>query len=237
MDKPLTLLEHLSELRKRIIISLLAIGIATIVSFSFSSQLLKVLKLPASGLIEKLVFFSPEGAFLIYLRIALFSGIIISMPVILYQLWAFVNPAIEERFKRGITYFILFSSILFIAGCAFCYFMVLPPALRFLLGFAQEELAPVISAERYISFVTILILGMGLIFQMPVVSFFLARWGIINARLLRRKYKYAIVVIFIIAAMITPTADVFNMLVFALPMLILYEISIWIAYVVKRLNG
>lgn len=232
MDKPLTLVEHLSELRKRIIISLVAVGVASIVSLPFVPVLLKILKLPAQGLIEKLAFFSPQEAFLIYMRIAFLSGLIISMPIILYQLWAFVSPAIEERFKRYTLSFILFCSIFFVSGCLFAYFILIPPALRFLLSFGKDELEPVISAGKYISFVTSLILGGGLVFQMPILSFILSKIGVINHRFLRKKYKYAIVIIFIVAAIITPTADAFNMLILALPMLFLYEISIWISFFV-----
>ena len=237
MDKPLTLVEHLNELRKRIIISLIALGIATIGSLAFSSRLLEVLKLPAKGAIEKLAFFSPEEAFLIYMRIAFLSGFVISMPVILYEFWAFISPAIENRLRRHATSFILFCSLAFIIGGLFAYFILIPPALKFLLGFAKDQLQPVISASKYISFVISLILGSGLVFQMPVLSFILTKLGIINAQILRKKYKYAIIVIFVIAAIITPTPDAFNMLILACPMLFLYELSIWVSFLVKRKGG
>lgn len=232
MDKPLTLVEHLTELRKRIIISLVALGIASIFSLPFVPVLLKILKLPAQGLIEKLAFFSPQEAFLIYMRIAFLCGSAISMPVILYQFWAFVSPAIEERFKRYTTYFILFCFLFFITGCFFAYFILIPPAIKFLLSFANSELEPVISASKYVSFVTNFILGCGLVFQMPILSFLLSKIGVINHQFLRQKYKYAIIMIFVVAAVITPTPDAFNMLILAGPMLFLYEISIWISFFV-----
>jgi sec-independent protein translocase protein TatC len=230
MDKPLTLVEHLNELRKRIIISLVVLGIATISSLAFSSRLLEILKLPAVGFIEKLAFFSPQEAFLIYMRIAFLCGLVISMPIILYQVWAFISPAIEIKLKRRASYFVLFCSTAFIIGGLFAYFILIPPALKFLLSFAKDQLQPVISASKYISFVISLILGCGLVFQMPVLSFVLTKLGIINAQILRKKYKYAIVIIFVVAAIITPTPDAFNMLILALPMLFLYEISIWISF-------
>ncbi len=170
---------------------------------------------------------------MIYMRIATLCGFIISLPVISYQFWVFVNPAIEERFKRHILLFILFCTLSFIGGCVFSFFFIVPPALKFLLGFAGKELVPVISGEKYISFVTGVIFGTGLVFQMPVLSLILTRLGIINALLLRRKYKYALVAIFIIAAIITPTTDVFNMLILARPMLCLYEISIWVSFLAR----
>lgn len=233
MEQELTLVEHLTELRKRIIICLVFLGIGTIFSLPFASWVLKILKLPASDIIQRLAFFSPQEAFLIYMRIAFLSGLIISMPVILYQVWAFISPAIEERLRRYSSAFIVFCSLLFITGCFFAYFILIPPALKFLLSFGREDLEPVISASKYISFVITLILGCGFVFQMPALSLILTKVGIINTRILRKKYRYAIVIILIVAAAITPTPDAFNMLVLALPMLFLYELSIWISFFIK----
>lgn len=230
MEKPLTLSGHLEELRKRIIVVLIAVGITTVFSLPFASFLLKALKQPAAGLIDKLAFFGPQEAFLIYIRISFFCGLIISMPVILYQLFAFVAPAIEERIKRQAGIFVFFCSIFFISGCLFAYFILIPPALRFLLSFAKDDLEPVISAGKYISFIASLVFASGLVFQMPVLSFIFTKLGIINSRILRGRYKYALVVILIVAAVITPTPDAFNMLMIAVPMLFLYEFSIWVSY-------
>lgn len=233
MDKPLTLVEHLTELRKRIIISLVSLGIVSVFSLPFAPWALKILKIPAGGLIERLVFFSPQEGFLIYMRIAFLCGLIISMPVILYQVWAFIVPALEERMKRYSGFFIIFCTLFFIIGCLFAYFILIPPALKFLLSFGKEDLEPLISANKYISFVIALILGCGLVFQMPVLSLILSKVGIINPQILRKKYKYALVIILIVAAAITPTPDAFNMLLLACPMLLLYEISIWVSFFAK----
>mgnify|MGYP001559464009 CR=1 FL=1 len=230
MDRELTIIEHLSELRRRIIICLVALGVATLSALPYASQLLKILKLPASGVINRLAFFSPEEAFLIYMRIGFLCGFILSLPVILYQLWGFCSPAMEERVRKHSAFFIVSCFISFVIGAIFAYFILLPPALKFLLGFAKEDLEAVISAGKYISFVTGIIFASGLVFQMPVLSFILAKLGVINPRTLRKKYKYAIVIIFIVAAVITPTPDAFNMLMLALPMLVLYELSIWISF-------
>lgn len=225
----MTLVEHLDELRRRIIISLIALGIATVASLPLSTYLLKILKLPAANLIGKLAFFSPQEAFLIYMRVSFLCGFFIAFPVISYQFWAFVSPAVEERFKRHIAYFIISCSIAFIAGCLFSYFILIPKALKFLLSFGSDDLEPVISATQYISFVTSIILSCGLVFQMPILSYLLTKLGLINAGMLRKKFGVAIVVIFVVAAVITPTTDVFNMLLLAIPMLFLYVISIWIS--------
>ncbi len=233
MDKELSLVEHLNEVRKRIIICLITLGVTTILVFPYASGLLKILKLPAKGAIDRLAFFSPEEAFLIYMRIGVLCGFILSLPVILYQLWGFCSPAMEERVKKHSVFFIVSCFVSFVIGALFAYFILLPPALKFLLGFAKDDLEPVISAGKYISFITGFIFASGLVFQMPVLSFILAKLGVINAGVLRKKYKYAIVIIFIVAAVITPTPDAFNMLMLALPMICLYEISIWVTCFAK----
>lgn len=230
MDNELSLVEHLNELRKRIIVCLIALGVATLSALPYASQLLRILKLPARGAIDRLAFFSPEEAFLIYMRIGVLCGFIISLPVILYQLWGFCYPAMEKKVRKHGAFFIASCSVSFVAGAIFAYFILLPPALKFLLGFAKEDLEPVISAGKYISFVTGVIFASGLVFQMPVLSFILAKIGVINSQILRKKYKYAIVIIFIVAAVITPTPDAFNMLMLVFPMLLLYELSVWISF-------
>jgi Twin arginine targeting (Tat) protein translocase TatC len=226
-----TLTEHLEELRKRVIISLLALMITTAASIPFSPVVLKFLKHPSGGVIERLVFFGPEEAFLVYMRISLTVGLVIALPVVLFQLWAFLSPAIDKRFKKYALLFVLFSFVVFLLGCAFSYFILLPASLKFLLNIGKGDLEPVISAARYISFVTGLILACGIVFEMPVLSFFLSRIGAINAGMLRRKFLYAVVVILIAAAVITPTGDAFNMLMLAIPMLGLYEVSIWVSFI------
>lgn len=233
-DKELTLIEHISELRKRIIISALFFIISFIFLFPFSKNLLSVLKIPAYGLIDKFVFFSPEEPFLIYMRISGLAAVIISMPVFLYHLWEFIKPALDKNIRKNVSYFVMICFISFILGISFAYFIILPRGLTFLLSFCDSELKPFISASKYISFVSYIILGCGLIFQMPLISFILTKLKIINFQFLRKKYKYAIVVLFIIAAIITPTTDIFNMLIMAIPMILLYEVSIWVSKIAQR---
>lgn len=228
--KDLTLLQHLEELRRRLIICLIVLAVGCACSFPLSGSILKILKLPASGLIQKLAFFSPQEAFMAYFKIAIFGGLVISVPVILYQTWAFISPAVEDRLRKGPFVFIIFSLIAFIGGCLLAYFLLLPAALKFLLGFGQGELEPVISVEKYISFALAIILCTGLVSEMPVLSFILSKLGILNHRFLRKRFKYAVLVIFILAAIITPTPDIFNMTLLAIPMVLLYEISIWISF-------
>ncbi len=229
MDRRLTIVEHLNELRKRTITVLILLGIATVICLPFSSFILKILKLPAGGYIKTLAFFKPQEAFLLHLKVAFLSGFIIALPAVLYEIWAFISPAVQEKSKKYTTHFVLSCSVVFILGSLFAYFFLLPRAIRFLLSFGAGILQPVISAREYISFVVSIILGCGLIFQMPVLSFILTKAGLVNAQILRKKAQWAILIIFIIAAIITPTTDAFNLLIFALPMILLYEVSIWVA--------
>ena len=234
MPDGLTFTEHLGELRRRIIIALISLAAASVITLPLSPYMLKALKAPAAGALDKLVFFGPEEGFLIYMRLGLLTGLVLASPVILYQFWAFVAPAIEERFRRHIALFSFSSALVFASGCVFAYFVLLPQALRFLLGFATVELEPLISASRYISFATTILLWTGIIFEMPVASFILTRVGALNARFLRRKYGTAVIAVFVSAAVITPTTDIVNMMLLAVPMLLLYEISIWVSALAGR---
>jgi sec-independent protein translocase protein TatC len=229
MDKELTLVGHLSELRQRIIVSLAVVLVFMLVAFSHASDLLTILKLPGAGSIDKLVFFSPTEAFMAYFKVSFLAALIAAAPVMLYQFWAFISPAFEKKVRDQGGVFLAFSVLAFGAGVLFGFFWLLPAAIKFLMGFSQGVLVPMISVSDYISFVTGLLLGCGLVFEMPVLSYLLAKIGILDDRLLRQYWKYAVVVIFIVAAMITPTPDAFNMCLMALPMLMLYEMSIWVA--------
>ncbi|MBN1526934.1 MAG: twin-arginine translocase subunit TatC [Candidatus Omnitrophica bacterium] len=234
MDSEISFVEHLEELRRRIIISVVALIAGAVACLPFAPQILTALRSPASGLIDKLAFFSPQDAFVIYMRIGFMGGLILAFPVIAYQFWAFVSPAIEDRFKKNTVLLAFFCVCAFVSGCAFSYFILLPKALTFLLGIGSENLEPVISAANYVSFVTAIIVSCGLVFQMPVLSFLLTRTGLVNSGMLRKKFKYAVIIIFIAAAVITPTVDAFNMLILAVPMLLLYEISIWVSAIAGR---
>ena len=230
MENKLTLLGHISELRYRLIVSLLVFCCSTAISFPFSQVLLNILRSPASKFIEKFVYFSPEGALTVYLRLCFFSGFIISFPFISYQLWLFISPAVTANFKKSVFLFTLFSLTAFLAGCLFAYFIFLPAALNFLFNIGKGVLVPVISANNYLSFVTTVILGCGIIFQLPVAIYILSIFGILSPAILRKNFKVAIIVMLIAAGIITPTTDIFNMLLFFLPMIILYEVSIWVSF-------
>lgn len=229
----MALLEHLEELRRRAITCLVALVLGVSAGFPFAGRVLKILKLPAAGTIDKLVFFSPQESFMIYWQIAFLVGLIMALPVILYQIWAFISPALGGKVKNHVFVFVFFGSLSFVAGAVFIYFILLPQALKFLLTFGGTELEPVISASKYISFVTTLLLAGGIIFQMPILSFILTKIGLINWCFLKDKFAYAAVLIFILAALITPTMDIFNMLLMAIPMFFLYGVSILVSFAVR----
>ena len=237
MRKRLTVIEHLEEFRQRLVKMALAFVAALFVTSPFCVKILVFLKRPASGLIDKLAFFSPQEAFSVYMRVAFFAAFLLSLPVILYQVWQYIALAISRRFRYAAIIFIFFATFAFLCGCACAYFILIPPALKFLMSFAGDELVAVISAQHYISFVVGVMFACGLVFQMPILSYLLGKLGVITPKFLRSKYSYAIVIIFIAAAIITPTPDPFNMLVLALPMVLLYEISIWVCYFAQPKNG
>lgn len=229
MDPSLPLTSHLDELRRRLLHSLAFFACAVAASFNYSPLLFRILKRPIAGTVDKLVFFSPTEALAVYLNISFTAGLILSMPFLLYQAWKFVEPAAGSGLRSNAAVFVGGVTVSFTLGILFSYFILIPPALKFLLGFAGAELQPLISAQSYISFITWTVMGTGLVFEMPVLSYILTRMGIIDHRLLRSKYRYALVAILIAAAILTPTSDIFNMLLFAAPMTVLYELSIWIS--------
>ncbi|MEK7721591.1 MAG: twin-arginine translocase subunit TatC [Elusimicrobiota bacterium] len=229
MDPSLPLPSHLDELRRRLLYSLAFFACSFAASFNYSTLLFRIIKHPLAGIVDKLVFFSPTEALAVYLNISFTSGLIFSMPFLLYQAWKFIEPAAGSGLRNNVFVFVGGVMAAFSLGVVFSYFILIPPALKFLLGFAGAELQPVISAQNYISFITWTVVGTGLVFEMPVLSYILTKLGVINHRLLRSKYRYALVAILIVAAIITPTSDIFNMLLFTAPMVVLYELSIWIS--------
>ena len=228
-DKPMDLGSHLDEARKRLLVAFFSFAVLSCASFYFVEDLLRVLKIPAGDALGTLSVFSPTAAILSFIKIALGGGLILSIPIFLYQIWMFVRPAMEDRVARMGIWFILFGTLLFISGGVFSYFIILPASLKFLLSVGRGELQFLISLDSYVSFILILLLGGGVIFQMPLVVLVLSKIGVITASQMIRGWRIAIVVILIVAAFITPTPDLVNMTIMALPMMALYIISIGIA--------
>lgn len=191
-----------------------------------------------TGIDEQLIVTTAVESFTLYVTVSLYAAIAVSVPFLLWQIWGFISPALYKHERRYVTPFIGLSTISFVLGAAFAYYILFPPAMGYLLGIGQN-FNLMLRASDYFDFITLIMLAMGLIFQMPAITYVLARIGIVNAKLLVNVWKYAIVVILIIAAVVSPTGDIPNLLLFALPMVVLYGVSIFIAWIFgkKRENS
>ncbi|MCM8800882.1 MAG: twin-arginine translocase subunit TatC [Candidatus Omnitrophica bacterium] len=230
IDEPVPLLVHLSELRKRIIHSLIAIILCSIIMWPFMNKVLESLARP----LGKLVFISPFEAFWIRIKLSFFLGLILSLPFVLFQIWNFIQKGLLPREKRFILPLTISSLFLFYLGGLFAYFLILPVGMKFLLSYGSETLVPMISVSRYLSFLLCLVFSFGLIFELPLVVGFLTSFGILKSDGLKRNRKVAILGIFIAAAALTPGPDIFSQLLLAVPLLILYEIGILVSKFIER---
>ena len=231
-DKRLTVLEHISELRRRLIRSVIAVSVTTVISFIFASQIFEILKSPAGEI--NLIYIEMTEMVGTYMKVSLASGIMLAMPYLVYQLIMFISPALPHREKKRVYLILPWTALMFVGGVIFAYFILVPPAMKFLITFGSDIAAPQIKIGNYVSIVSRLLLAIGLVFEMPVITTFLARLGIITPKWLSDKRKPAIILAFILAAIITPTFDPVNQTLVAAPLIILYEISIWLAKLVQR---
>lgn len=232
-ERRMTIWEHLEELRKRLIISIASVFVGFIVCWFFREPLFDIVQAPflqfvAKG--EKLSFISLTEPFLVYMKLAALASVIFSSPVIITQLWLFISPGLYKNERRYAFPFILFSTVFFLIGCLFAYYFVFPFACRYFLSVGSRFKQDV-RVNDYFSLFSKLILGIGLIFETPILAFFLSRLGIVNHHFLLAKLKYAILLAFIISAVITPTPDMVTQTILAVPMIGLYVISIFIAWI------
>jgi len=235
-EEKLPFTDHLEELRRRLIISVIAIAVGFIVSYFFSKQLFEILMKPLIISLppkSTLIFTSLPEAFFTYLKVSLLSGIFLASPVVLYEMWAFISPGLYKHEKRYVVPFVLFSSIFFIGGALFGYFVVFPFGFKFFLGFATDYIRPMPTIKEYFGFCAKLLFAFGVIFELPLFVLFLSRIGIVNEKMLRKQRKYAILLVFVTSAILTPP-DVMTQLMMAGPLLALYEIRIWVAKVFGR---
>lgn len=228
--KRLTIMEHLDELRSRLIISVLALVGATMFMFVFTGTFLEILLVPSGGI--KPIFLRPTEMFVTYFKVALIGGAALAMPVIVYNLIRFVVPGLKPNEKKYLYFVVPVTTLLFMAGLAFGYFVLLPFALRYLLTFGGDIAVAQISIGEYISFVTTLLLWLGAAFELPVIIVFLTKVRIVNHKQLRSYWKYALLGAFVAAAIITPTPDPINQAMVAIPLYLLYEIGVLFARVV-----
>lgn len=225
----MTFVEHLEELRVRLLISIAAFAAATAVSFVFVERILAALIRP----VKQVVFLAPAEAFLVRLKVAALSGVFLSLPVILFQLWRFVSVGLTPSERRYALSLLPVSLLLFVGGGAFAFFTILPVGVGILLGYQiPGVLEPMISIQAYTSFATAFVLAFGLVFQLPVVILFLARIGVVSPAKLAAGRKYALLAIVVASAALTPGTDVFSQLLMAGPTYLLYEASIWVARLV-----
>jgi len=217
-----TFISHLEELRKRILISAGAVIVLSVVSFYFHGEILAFLKLPFH---RELIFIAPHEAFIVSLKVSLFAGLVFSIPLITYHLWKFVGAALYIKERKFAVKYVSSALLLFASGSCFGFFIVLPAGLEFLMGFGGSALTPMISVSKYISFVFLMVFIFGITFQLPLVMRMLTGAGIIEKKVLKENRRYAVVVIFIIAAILTPP-DVFTQIALALPVILLYEIGL-----------
>lgn len=236
----MTFFEHLTELRKRLINSLIAIGLGTFVGVLVAERIINWITRPMKKALEsahleqRLVYTHPAGYLNLVITLGLYLGIVIASPVVLYQIWLFVAPALYKHERKAVVAFLGSTVFLFLSGIAFAYTIILPIVLRFLVSFKDPLVVPMISINEYFDLTLMVLLGLGLIFELPILIFFLTLFGIVTPRFLWKNFRYAILVISIVAAIVTPTPDAMTMLVFMSPMVGLYFVGIGVSAVVAR---
>jgi sec-independent protein translocase protein TatC len=241
-DEPagaMTFFEHLTELRKRIIYSLYAIGIGAFIGVYVSKYFISWITRPmlealkGAGLHQNLVYTHPAGYLNLVITLGVYLGLVLASPIVLYQIWLFVAPALYKHERGAITGFMFSTVFLFLAGIAFGYFITLPYILKFLVGF-QGPAVPMISINEYFDLTLMVLLGLGLVFELPILIFFLSLFGIVTPKFLWKNFRYAILIITVVAAIVTPTPDAMTMLIFMAPMVGLYFVGIAVSAVVTR---
>jgi sec-independent protein translocase protein TatC len=233
--------DHLVELRKRLVAALIGVGAGIIVGLLVSKRFIGLIVAPmqtalrANHLDDKLYYTSPAGYISLVINLGVYLGIVVAMPWVLYQVWLFVAPGLYKHERRATAGFIVSSTFLFLCGIAFAYLVLLPQMLRFLIGFAYDgPVKPLISINEYFSLILIVLVGLGLIFELPVLIFILSIFGIVTPRFLLKHFRYAMLIITVAAAVITPTPDATTMLIFMAPMIVLYFVGVLVSYAVVR---
>ncbi len=224
-------LDHVEEFRWRLIKSIVAIAVMGGISFAFADYVFKFVTMPLGDI--KLHFTEITGSFYAYLKVSFFAGLFAASPIVLYQLWKFIGPGLYPREKRAILPLVFFSTVLFLSGAAFCFFLVLPFALKFLISYGEGVMTPIITVSSYVSFAGLMLVAFGVAFQLPVIGYFLGSIGIISGRFLAKGRPYALVFILIVGAVLTPP-DVFTQILLAGPLYLLYELTILIVKITGR---
>lgn len=233
----MSLLEHLEELRRRIIYALISVAVGFAIAWHWAELIYSYMERPirealrSNHLPEKLVYLSPTEPFNMYLKIGLIGGLFVASPAVLYQVWMFVSPGLYRHEKRYILPFLFVTVGLFVAGGLFGYLVVYPAALSFLIS-QGADFQPMITIGEYTDLFLTVIIGLGVVFELPTLIFFLALMGVVDARFLLKHFRIAILGIFTVAAILTPTTDILNMCIFAAPMMVLYFLGVGVAWFV-----
>lgn len=234
-DVEMSFLDHIEELRWRIIYALIGIVLFTIVAWIFIDPLVEfVLLKPARDANASLQNLRPFGQLFLYVQVAIIVGIVASLPNIFYQLWQFIAPALKKRERKYILWIVFFSTFCFLAGIAFAYFVMLPLAMKFAAQFGSEAIKNEFSIEEYMSIIISVMLAAGVVFELPMISFFLSKLGILTPKFMRKYRRHAIVIILVLAAFLTPGADPVSQVILAVPLVLLYEISIFISKISSK---
>jgi sec-independent protein translocase protein TatC len=235
-SEKMPLIARLEELRKRLIVSMIAVTVGFGACYAFKEKLFSVLTRPLESYLPKgssMQYLGVPEAFFTYLKTCLFGGLILALPVILYEVWKLVAPALRSREKRYVFPFVLFSTLFFLGGATFCYFVVLPFVFQFFMSFSEGTLKAMPAIKDYLSFITQMLIAFGLVFEMPIFFFFLGKIGLISYPGLARQRRIAIVLIFLAAALLTPP-DALSQILLAVPLLILFELSIQIVRITGK---
>jgi sec-independent protein translocase protein TatC len=235
--RKMSFLDHLEELRKRLIVSIIAIGVAFIACWNFADKIFTWIERPLTKFLpladQKLAYTHLTEPFMLYMKVAFFTAIFVASPILMWQVWRFISPGLYKRERRYAAPFILFATAFFILGGYFGYRVILPGACKFFVE-TGKEFKQMIKVDEYFSFASALILGAGLVFETPILIFFLARLGIVTPAFLLQKGKWAIVLAFIIAAILTPSPDMVNQTMLALPMVALYFLGVGVAFMFAK---
>jgi sec-independent protein translocase protein TatC len=226
----MTLMQHLDELRKRIVRSAIFLALGFIAAWTFHDRFVGFIQAPLNRIGKKLVFTHPMDPLNLDLQVSLVAGAILASPFILYQVWLFIAPGLYKKEKRFVVPFMAATVGLFLTGASFGYFYVLPGALQILIVDFGHNFTPMVTIEEYIGFFLSIILGLGISFELPILIFFLALFGIVSPRFLWKNIRYAILAVFIVAACICPSPDPWTMCIYAIPMLVLYLVGIAVAW-------
>ncbi len=228
----MSFLEHLEELRKRLLVSFIAIGVGFLICWSFSEQIFAQLQAPLTAFLppgDTLAYTRLTAPFFLYMKVAFFAGLFLAAPVILWQLWLFISPGLYRKERRYAVPFIVFASLFFIAGGYFGYRVILPATCAFFVE-TGKNFKQMVTVDDYFSFASVIILAAGLVFETPILIFFLARLGIVTPAFLIQKFKYAVVLSFVLSAIITPTPDMVTQAALAIPMILLYLLGVGVAW-------